>query len=91
MGHKLPSVLAQRRDSNAHGEMCDFAEFAIQRFKFKKSIAAITILEILEEDGKRENRRGRKTRGWIRRIEEKGYYNNIVHELMIEDTPGYCE
>ena len=45
-----PAYLAQRRDSNMHGEMCDFAEFAIQRFKFKKSIAAITILDILEED-----------------------------------------
>ena len=36
-------------------------------------------------------RRG-KTRGWIRRREEKGYFNNtVVQELMIEDTPGYHE
>ena len=25
----------------------------------------------------------------MRRREEKGYHNNIVQELMIEDTPGY--
>ena len=67
------------------------SQVSIQMFKLKKSIAAIILLDILEEDGKRENRRGRKTRGWIRRREEKGYYNNIVQELMIEDTPGYRE
>ena len=66
------------------------SQVAIQKFKLKKSIAAIILLEILEEDGKRENRLG-KTRGWIRRREEKGYFNNIVQELMIEDTPGYRE
>jgi len=32
---------------------------------------------MLEENGKRESGRG-KTRGWIRRREEKGYFNNIV-------------
>ena len=37
-----------------------------------------------------KSRRG-KTRGWIRRKEEKRYFNNIVQELMIEDTPGYRE
>lgn len=31
------------------------------------------------------------TRSWIRRKEEKGYFNNIVRELMIEDTQGYRE
>ena len=25
------------------------------------------------------------------RREEKGYFNNILQELMIEDTPGYRE
>ena len=63
---------------------------AIQRFKLKKSIAAIILLDILKEDEKRENRRG-KTRGWIRIRKEKGYYNNIVQELMIEYNPGYHE
>ena len=35
------------------------SQVGIQRFKLKKSIAAIILLEILEEDGKRESRRGR--------------------------------
>jgi len=39
---------------------------------------------------KRESRR-EKTRSLIRRRKEKGYFNNIVQELMIEDTPGYRE
>ena len=56
----------------------------IQRFKLKKSTAAIILLEILGEDGKRESRRGKAR-------EEKGYFNNIVQELTIEDTPGYRE
>ena len=58
-------------------------EVAIQRFKLKKSRAAIILLDILKEDGKRETRRGR-TRVWIRLGEEKGYNKNIVQELMIE-------
>ena len=37
-----------------------------------------------------EKRRG-KTRAWIRRRSSKGCYNNIVKELMIEDTAGYEE
>ena len=53
-------------------------------------IATIILLDILEEDGKRESRSG-KTRGGIRRRKEKGYYNNIVQELMIEYNPGYRE
>ena len=27
----------------------------------------------------------------MRRREEKGYFNNMLQELMIEDTPGYRE
>ena len=59
-------------------------------FKLKKSIVAIILLEILEEDGKRESRQGR-TSGWIRKREEKGSFNDAVQELMIEDTRGYRE
>ena len=83
MGHKLPSVPYSARNFNT-------AECETKLKRLKKSIAAIILLEILEEDGKRESRRG-KTRGWIRKREEKEYFNNIVQELMIEDTPGYRE
>ena len=30
-----------------------------------------------------------KTRQWIRRRDERGYFNNIVKELAIEDTAEY--
>ena len=66
------------------------SQVGIQMFKLKKSIAAIILLEILEEDGKRESRRGR-TSGWIRKREEKVNFNNIVQEWMIEVTRGYRE
>ena len=68
---------------------CETSRVAIQKLKLKKSLVALILLDIhvLEEDGKIENRRG-KTRGWIRKREEKGYFNNIVQELMIEDTLG---
>jgi len=49
----------------------EISQVGIQMFKLKKSIAAIILLEILEEDGKRESRRGR-TSGWITKREEKG-------------------
>ena len=55
-------------------------------YKLNNSIATIILLEILQEDRKRENRRG-KTKGWIRIREEKGNCNNIPLELMIETTP----
>jgi len=42
----------------------------IQMFKLKKSRAAMILLEILQEDGKRESRRGR-TSGWIRKEKRK--------------------
>ena len=58
--------------------------------KVKRCMVATIIVEMLEEDEKRVRRRG-KTRSWIRRRKEKGYFNNIVQELMIEDTPGYRE
>ena len=46
------------------------SQVGIQMFKLKKRIAAIIRLEILEEDGKRESRRGR-TSGWIRKEKRK--------------------
>ena len=44
MGHKLLSVPYSARDFN----------MAIQRFKLKKSMAALILLEMLEEDGKKD-------------------------------------
>ena len=48
------------------------------------------ILELAEEDDERSCKRG-KTRKWIRRRKDKGYFENIVRELSIEDTAAYKE
>ena len=53
-----------------------------------KVVAAIDMLESLDED--MYTKRG-KTRKWIKRREEKGYFNNIVKELCLEDTASYKE
>ena len=41
--------------------------------------------------GQKGKKRHGKTTTWIRRRSSKGCYNNIVKELMIEDTQGYKE
>ena len=48
----------------------------------KRCLAALALLEMLEEEDDRVTKRG-KTRYWIKRRGEKGYFNNIVRELMI--------
>ena len=45
--------------------------------------------EVLNGEDKKPGRG--KTRQWIRRRDEKGYFNNIVKELVIEDTAEYKE
>ena len=60
------------------------------RARKRKAVAALTILNILEEGEERGWKRG-KTREWIKRREEKGYFNNIIQELSIEDTAAFKE
>ena len=43
-------------------------------------------LEMLKEEDDRVTKRG-KTRYWIKRRGEKGYFNNIVRELMVDFLP----
>ena len=63
---------------------------ARDRSTVKRCLAALSLLEMLEEEADRVIKRG-KTRHWIKRRREKGYFNNIVRELMIEDTTAYRE
>ena len=60
------------------------------RAQKRKAVAALAILNILEEGEERGWERG-KTREWIKRREEKGYFNNIIRELSIEDTAAFKE
>ena len=62
----------------------------IHVLRTRKCLAALLVRELIDEDKKAKKRRG-KTRAWIRRRSSKGCYNNIVKELMIEDTAGYKE
>ena len=54
-----------------------------------RALLGVIILESLEEK-ETKNKRG-KTRQWIQRREEKGFYTNIVEELWVEDTKTYEE
>ena len=45
---------------------------------------------MLEEEDDRVTKRG-KTRQWIKRRGEKGYFNNMARELMVEYTAAYRE
>ena len=53
-------------------------------------MAAIALLEMLENENDKVTKR-RKARHWIKRRDEKGYFTNIVGELMIEGTTAYRE
>ena len=55
--------------------------------KVRSLLAVFAAFEVLNHENKKR-RRG-KTRQWIRRRDERGYFNNIVNELAIEDTAEY--
>ena len=69
------------------------AQFFEKQMK-RKAIAALTIAHLAEEEEEENEqhwKRG-KTREWVKRRTEKGYFNNIVRELAIdEDTASYKE
>ena len=49
---------------------------ARDRSTVKRGLAAVALLEMLEEEDDRVPKRG-KTRHWIKQREEKGYFTNI--------------
>ena len=53
-------------------------------------LAALVVLNELMDSDDEKPRRG-KTRSWIKRREEKGYFNNIIKELKVEDRLGFRE
>ena len=52
--------------------------------KRKAAASVLLMLTFNEEEETVHAKRG-KTRKWIKRREEKGYFNNIVEELRVED------
>ena len=61
-------------------------KMAHDRSTVKRCLAALALLEMLEEKDDRVTKGG-KTRYWIKRRGEKGYFNNIVRELMVDFLP----
>ena len=55
--------------------------------KVRSLLAVFVAFEVLNHEDKK--RGTGKTRQWIRRMDERGYFNNIVKELAIEDTAQY--
>ena len=47
----------------------------------------VVLCELLDSDDEKPTRG--KTRNWIKRREERGYFSNIVQELKIEDRLGF--
>ena len=45
--------------------------------------------ELIDSDDEKPTRG--KTREWIKRREQNGYFNNIIKELRIEDRLGFRE
>ena len=71
--------------------LISFKNMAVsQLWKKRKFVATVVLIELMDEDEELRWKRS-KTRGWIRRRDEKGFFNNLVHKLMWENTVAYCE
>ena len=57
--------------------------------KVRSLLAVFVAFEVLNDEDEKPGRG--TTRQWIRRRDERGYFNNIVKELAIEDTAEYKE
>ena len=55
-----------------------------------ENLAAVIVLNELEDSDDEKPTRG-KTRKWIRRRKERGYFTNIIQELIVEDRHGFRE
>ena len=53
-------------------------------------LATLVLLKKLMDSDKKKPHRG-KTRSWIKRRRDRGYFNNIIRELRIEDRFGFRE
>ena len=52
--------------------------------------ATMLALNELLDSGDEKQKRG-KTREWIKRRKERGFFTNIVQELVLEDRNGFLE
>ena len=62
----------------------------VRAYVFNKVHSLLAVFVAFEVLNRENKKRGRgKTRQWIRRRDERGYFNNIVKELAIEDMTEY--
>lgn len=67
-----------------------FIHLSIQSvFKMAELAAVIVLNELMDSDDEKPTRG--VTREWVKKRNEKGYYNNIIKELRIEDRLGFRE
>ena len=52
-------------------------------------MSVIILNELMDSDDEKPTRG--KTREWIRRRKESGYFTNIIQELIVEDRHGFRE
>ena len=50
---------------------------------------SLVLSELMDSNGEKPTRG--KTREWVKRREQSGYFNNIVKELKVEDRLGFRE
>ena len=58
-------------------------------FKMADLVTLVVLNKLMDSHDEKPQRR--KTRNWIKRRLEKGYFNNIIQELRIEDRFGFRE
>ena len=64
--------------------------FAMNRSLVNKIVTVLLLDEALEDEDDSHSTRG-KTRKWMKRRHRQGYHNNLVKELLAEDTRTYEE
>ena len=79
---KTDSCFIQYVSSNI---ACSF----IRQFKMDDLATVIVLNELMDSDDEKPTRG--KTRKWIRRRKERGYFTNIIQELIVEDRHGFRE
>ena len=58
-------------------------------FKMADLVTLVVLNELMDSDDEKPQQG--KTRNWIKRRHERGYFNNIIQELRIEDQFGFRE
>ena len=53
-----------------------------------RALAQVIILNELMDSDDEKPHRG-KTRRWVKRRSDRGYFNNIIKELRVEDRTGF--